>query len=149
MSLSDSHKKRIISGLFMAAALVGCLFLGGWPLRALITAVSLLALWEFYQMFWPGFSNKPDKLAGYLAGLAVCLLSSFSWPAIWSLALLGAVGLYVAVSFLVSYGSGDDQADLGKKALVLFGVMYLPMSVQLALHMSLTEQFIVILAAVG
>ena len=149
MAISDSHKKRIISGLIMAAALVGCLVLGGWPLRALVSVVSVLALWEFYQMVWPGFTNKPDKIAGYLAGLAVCLLSSFNWPYIWSLALVGAVALYAALSFLVSYGSGNEQADLGKKSLVLFGVLYLPMALQLALHISLAEQFIVILAAVG
>ena len=160
MTLS-SHQKRIVSGLCMAAALAACLLLGGWPLRVLVCLAALIGLWEFGQMFWPGFANLPDKIAGLTAGLLICLLGAFdpgtastNSPAaattvIWTVSVLGALALYTALRFLIRYGSGNDEARLTDHAIMLFGVLYLPLSLQLALHISLQEQFLIILAAVG
>ena len=133
----------------MAAILATCLLLGGWPLRVLIGLAALLGLWEFGQMFWPGFSNLPDKLAGYAAGLSLVLFGAFAPGTTWAAIILGALAFYVALRFLIDYGRGNDEARLARHAIILFGVMYLPLSLQLALHISLQEQFLIILAAVG
>ncbi|MDR2892535.1 MAG: phosphatidate cytidylyltransferase [Deltaproteobacteria bacterium] len=163
----NSHQKRIISGLCLAAVLATCLILGGWPLRILVCLAALAGLWEFGQMFWPGFANLPDKIAGLTAGLLICLLGAYehSVPVAGGgigvtsqIGVLGLLAFYTALRFMFRYGSAPvspgqtdkaEQVNFADHALLLFAVLYLPLSLQLVLHLSLQEQMLILLAAVG
>lgn len=148
--LSSSHKSRIISGLIMAAVLLFCLLQGGGFLRAMLAVVAVTGLWEFYRMFWPGFSKRLlDKSVGYLVAIVLCLFSGSHFGAAGAGAVMGAIAMYAAVRFLVDYGRGATNAALPDYAIILFGVAYIPLVLQLALHISLQEQFILILASIG
>ncbi|MDR2825983.1 MAG: phosphatidate cytidylyltransferase [Deltaproteobacteria bacterium] len=150
MALGETHLKRVLSGFAMLAALAAGLLTGGWPLRALICIVAALALWEFYQMFWPGFSRLPDKAVGLITGVLLCLYSPCSLAV--SMALLGFLSFYAALRFLFTYGHSDEKisanANLSDGALLIFGVIYFPLCLQLALQLELLEQLAVLLVAI-
>jgi phosphatidate cytidylyltransferase len=150
MALGETHLKRILSGFAMLAALVACLLSGGRPLLMLVCVVAALALWEFYQMFWPGFSRLPDKAAGIITGVLLCLYSTCGLAV--SMALLGFLSFYAALRFLFTYGHSDEKICAGAKlsdgALLIFGVIYLPLCLQIALQLELIEQLAVLLAAI-
>ncbi len=145
--LSESHKKRIITGLSLAAVLVACLAVGGWPLRILLCVVVVLALWELYQMFWPGRSNMLCKGAGYAGGLLIVLGSGLCFGLNGVLAIIGLGAMFAAVAFLVNYGRGNDRATLQENLPLVFGLIYIPLTLQFALGMPFVEQFLVILGA--
>jgi phosphatidate cytidylyltransferase len=153
MSLGATHIKRIVSGLTMLAALFACLVSGGWPLRILITAAATLALWEFYQMFWPGFARWPDKAVGLLAGIGLCLYGACGFGPVAPLVLLFFLFFYVTLRFLASYGSSNEAlssgASLADGAMLIFGALYVPACLQLLLHLGFFEQLLGLLAAVS
>lgn len=168
MTLSDAHKKRIITGIIMLAVLILCLGFGGWPLRLLLCLVSALALWEFYQMFHPGKTQQLDKGAGLFIGLLICLTAAHPvaasdpmTPTALPLSFAGTSGfaetvflliilsLYCATRFLVRYGQGDDAARPADHAFVLCGIAYIPLVLQLAMYLSLSEQIVVLLGAMA
>ncbi|MCC8193697.1 MAG: hypothetical protein LIP28_03515, partial [Deltaproteobacteria bacterium] len=85
---------RLVTGILLAAVLVACLILGGAYLRVALALVSALALFEFFQMFWPGRTILPTKIFGLFLGLflfcpvgqpasvPVVLILSFAWAAV-------------------------------------------------------------------
>lgn len=147
--LSESHKKRIITGLSMAAVLMACLLYGGWPLRILVSAAAVLGLWELYRMFWPGRENKEGKIFGYIAGALICL-GAGSWLSIGGmLGIICLAAFFAIMRFLVRYGSGDDSASVQENLPLLFGLIYIPLTLQFALGMQFAEQFLVLLGAVA
>jgi phosphatidate cytidylyltransferase len=153
MFLGTTHIKRIVSGLIMLAGLLACLLSGGWAIRIPITAAAALALWEFYQMFWPGFAKWPDKSVGLLTGIGLCLYGAYGLGPVAPLALLFFLYFYAALRFLFSYGSSNENlsssAHLSDGALLIFGVLYIPACLQLLLHLSLFEQLLALLAAIS
>ncbi|MCL1889106.1 MAG: phosphatidate cytidylyltransferase [Desulfovibrionaceae bacterium] len=145
--LGPAHKTRILTALILAAILLGGLAAGGWPLRLLLCGVSLLALWELYQMFWPGRDNAAGKAAGLICGGIITLGSGCSgWGGL--LALLGLTGLLAALRFTIHYGQGKG-GTLKEELPLLFGIMYIPLSLQFALGLSMAEQILALLAAVA
>ncbi len=148
MSLGSSHKARVYTGLALAALVVAAIATGGLLLRGVLTLISVVALYEFYAMFWPGFSHLPSKAVGLLAGFGVVF---FSRPGSEGLlfAFLGITWFYVGMSFLISYGRGNDEARLERHAVMPMGLFYIPLTLQLALYLTWGEQLLVIAAAVG
>jgi phosphatidate cytidylyltransferase len=153
MSVNATHIKRIVSGLIILAALLACMVAGGWALRLPITLAAALALWEFYQLFWPGFSRWPDKSIGLLTGTGLCLYGAWGFGPVAPLVLLFFLSFYVALRFLTSYGASNEKlsasASLADGALLIFGVIYIPACLQLLLHLGLHEQLLVLLAVMG
>lgn len=147
--LSESHKKRIVTGLSLIAVLAACLVYGGWPLRLLVTVAALTGLWELYRLFWPGRENRECKIFGYLAGAAICLGSGiwFGLPGILGIVCLAA--FFSILRFLARYGRGLDGANLQENLPLLFGLLYIPVTLQFAINMQLSEQFLVLLGAVA
>jgi phosphatidate cytidylyltransferase len=116
----------------------------------------LLGLWEFYQMCWPGRQHLLDKGVGFVCGLLLFLPPQFVCSdggfTLDGFLILHALFLYAAIRFLASYGRGRPDApkpDLGDQALLLFGVVYLPFSLRLALEIGLLHQLAVLLAVVA
>ena len=53
--MSVNHEvdvKRTVTGLIMAAVVVGVLCVRGLPMLLLIMLVAALGLWEFFSLFW-------------------------------------------------------------------------------------------------
>lgn len=137
---------RIATGLILAAALVACLVLGGYYLAGALALVSALALFEFFQMFWPGKTKLCSKIFGIVAGTAVfCPSSSTALLHLLAIAVL----VWSAMSFLMDYGRGNDEARFEKHAIVPLGLLYVPFILHMALGLTLKEQFLVVVAAIA
>ncbi len=144
--MESSHKKRIITGLILAAVLLGCLAYGGRPLQALIVAAALWGLWEFYAMFWPGRTGLVRKILGLAAGLAL-MCSVCLGQALVGQAAFGLAFLVCALGFLVDYGRGNAEARPEQHAVLLFGLLYVPFILALALDLPKAQVLFLVVAA--
>lgn len=142
-----THQQRLITGVALLVLLISGLTLGGWPLRLLILAVSSLALYEFFSMYWPGRVYLGRKCAGLLGGALIILAQTID--PLWTLTVAALVFVGAALAFLFNYGTGNAQARLGHYAPLVNGLVYIPVMLQLALYLSPAEQSLVILAAVA
>ncbi len=143
---TGAHRSRLITAAVGLPVLAACVWAGGWPLFALVAAVSLAGLWEFHGLF-PGQGAGQDtartpRLLSLGLGLCMCLLGwrvspgaalavpvAAFWleelvrmwraePLAWPRWRLGASLLYVPASlqYLTVFGPGET-------ALVLAAVM--------------------------
>lgn len=137
---------RVITGVIFGGIILACMLLGGVYLRVAVALVSSLALFEFFQIFWPGAEKLGTKAFGIFLGLLMfCpVAASLALPVILALAFIWA-----ALCFLFSYGRGDDNARLETYAPLLLGIIYIPVILSLALPLSMKEQFLVIVAAIA
>lgn len=137
---------RIVTGLLLAAALIACLLLGGAYLASALALVSAVALYEFFQMVWPGKTKICTKVFGIFAGAFLfCPAHSLVLPQV----LLALSFIWAAMAFLCDYGRGNDAASLGKYAALPLGLVYVPVILHLALSLSVKEQFLVAAAAIA
>ncbi|MDR3073834.1 MAG: phosphatidate cytidylyltransferase [Deltaproteobacteria bacterium] len=145
--LPDSFARqlpRVVTGLLLAAVLVAALILGGLWLAVVLALVSTLALYEFFQMYWPGRTHIPSKIFGLFLGLMIFCPAN----APGSVQTMTAFAfLWAALAFLFDHGRGNDEARLENHAVLPLGILYLPVVLQLALSLSLKEQFLVVCAA--
>lgn len=145
---------RVVTGLIMAGALVACLILGGLPFFIMLMLVGLVALLEFYCLFWKGVSRPVSKLAGLVFGAGIMATSANMLPAplaghVTISGILAGTALLAAFFFLLAYSRNPERATLGNNALLPFGILYIPFALSLAYQLSLTEMFLVIGAVVA
>lgn len=145
--MNPAHKTRIITGLIIAAVLLIALFSGGWLLFLLILAVSLLAQWEFYTMFWPGKAGIAYKILSLICGLTI-VSSAFLLPTINTSFFMAMAFLLIALLFLWRFGRGIETtfADAG---IALTGIIYLPFVLQFAISLTPAHILLILLASVG
>lgn len=137
---------RIITGLALAAALVVCLVAGGVWLAAALALVSGIALFEFFQMFWPGKTKLCSKIFGIGLGLMIfCPVGGDQA----GFTLLSLAFVWTGLAFLLDYGRGNDGARLERYAALPLGLLYIPVILHLALSLSVREQFLVVVAAIS
>lgn len=70
--MSVNHEvdvKRTVTGLIMAAVVVGVLCVRGLPMLLLIMLVAALGLWEFFSLFWGKTRPYPHALLCYSSRL--------------------------------------------------------------------------------
>lgn len=144
--IPTDHKTRVITGLALFASLVLVLFIGSWPLTAFVGLASAVGLWEFYCLFWPGMSKLPEKIVGILLGLGVVLCAMLDEP--WlMLAILCGTFFIGSIMFLFKYGCRDITQRPEPYYVLLAGLFYVPMSLQIAVHLGWREQILAIFAA--
>lgn len=148
MNLNIPEKyQRPITGAALLIILALCLGLGGWPLRLLVLAASLAALYEFYSLFLPGREGLKLKILGLFCGAVVVLGQAFS-P---MMSVMGVVISFWAAGlfFLFSFGKeGNEGIRLQSYTPLFLGVVYVPVALHLALYMSLEEQILIMGAAI-
>lgn len=146
---------RLVTGLLLAAVLTACLVLGGSYLAVALALVSALALYEFFQLFWPGKTRLPTKIFGLFMALALfCPVGGAAAVPV----ILVLVFAWAAIAFLFEYsGSANSggstnpagSASLSSQAPLPLGFLYVPVLVHLALSLTLKEQFLVVAAAIA
>lgn len=137
---------RLATGLLLAAVLAVCLVLGGVYLVLALALASVLALYEFFQMFWPGKAKLPTKIFGLVMALAIfCPVGGAAAVPV----VLSLVFIWAAVAFLFDYNGGNDRASLVAQAPLPLGILYVPVLVHLALSLTLREQFLVVAAPIA
>ncbi|GHV52343.1 phosphatidate cytidylyltransferase [Deltaproteobacteria bacterium] len=144
---------RVVTGSILTAALAACLVLGGSYLAAAIALVSGIALYEFFQMFWPGGTKIATKIFGILLGLLLLCPATLPFSTVTGKSPDGvflAMGcMWAGVAFLWDFGRGDGEACLGDYALLPFALLYIPVTLKLALSLSLNEQILIVGCAIA
>ncbi|MBQ1846125.1 MAG: phosphatidate cytidylyltransferase, partial [Desulfovibrio sp.] len=82
-------KKRIVTGLLLAAVILAALWFRGIPLLLLIMLVSALALWEFLSLFWGKSGWIAGRVCAILLGWGMLVLTWMHGP-LDALVCLGA-----------------------------------------------------------
>ena len=147
-SVFSSQVPRIITGVCLAAALVAALLSGGIYLRAALCLVAALALFEYFQMCWPGWKRIPGKIFGFVLCAALFCPATQREPLVAGIVLVLAF-LWAALAFLFDFGSSNEAARFENHAILPLGILYIPLIIQFALTLSIKEQFLVVLAAIA
>jgi phosphatidate cytidylyltransferase len=142
-----SHHKRIVTALVLIIVLLAGISIGGWLLRVLVLAAACLGLYEFFALAGPENTPWPRKIGFILLG-GLLVLSQAGGP-MMTLALLCLCFCVLGMAFLFDFGLGNEQAKLNEYAPFAFGLLYIPLILQLALYLTPSEQSLVILAAVA
>lgn len=141
------HYTRVITALVLLALLAAGISAGGWPLRLLVLAAACLGLHEFFAMVRPRGGSLPRE-AAFLALGGLLVLSQAGGPML-TLAFLCLCLCALGMVFLFDFGLGNTEARINEHAPLAFGLLYIPLILQLALYLNPAEQCLVILAAVA
>ena len=142
-----SHHKRLVTALALVLVLIAGISLGGWPLRLLVLVAACLGLYEFFSMACPENTPWPRKIFFTLLGAS--LVASQAAGPVATLVLLCLCFCALGMTFLFDFGRGNEQARLNEYAPFAFGLLYIPLILQLALYLSPAEQCLIILAAIA
>lgn len=146
MIIASKHLPRIITGLILLSVLGAALALSGPYLFGLLLVFTLVGLWEFYAMFWPSNDNLGGRLLGLLLGV-VLLASAWVRPEM-VITTLGLCTLILACLFLFAWAH-DDKYRFTRVAVLMGGLLYIPMLIMPALNFALHEQLLLICTAAG
>jgi phosphatidate cytidylyltransferase len=145
MTLSP-HQQRILTALVLLPVLGAAIYLKGILLFGILLAVSSIALWEFYSLFWQEKRHNSLKILGLATGAGLLASASLGMTMVMLAILLGAFWA-ANLAFLLSYGregSNPSYADVGVLA---SGLLYIPLILQLFLPFAPLD-FVFVLAAV-
>ncbi|WP_027721391.1 phosphatidate cytidylyltransferase [Maridesulfovibrio zosterae] len=145
MPLSSLHQ-RIITALLLVATLATALIMGGYVLTGAVTIFSVVALHEFYSMFWQDSSNRLSRIVGLASGAGIIITSALVSPVWMLLIMLGAFWLF-NFRFLFSFSSAPDKASYHDSLILFAGLVYIPVTLQFITSMNSWEILFVLLSA--
>lgn len=134
---------RVVTGLILLAVLFTAWKAGGLPLFLLLLVVCGIGQWECYSLFLPQ-GSVPAKALGILIGAGMVALCRFfpEYPA--SLALTGAFAV-LAVHSLIGWTQENSLERFRQAAILLGGIVYIPLLLSPVLHYSAGEQLLIVL----
>ncbi|MBQ4568114.1 MAG: phosphatidate cytidylyltransferase [Desulfovibrio sp.] len=119
-------KRRILTGLALAAVLLTAIFVQGWFLLFVILLVAALGLWEFYSLFWGPQGRIPSRLCAIALGWAMLCLTWLHRPQD-ALVCLGAGFVLAALSFLFRWDVVEEDNAFGSSGIFMAGLAYVPL----------------------
>ena len=125
--MSVNHEvdvKRTVTGLIMAAVVVGVLCVRGLPMLLLIMLVAALGLWEFFSLFWGKTGRIPTRCCAILLGWGMLLLTWMHRPQD-ALVCLGAGFVLAAISFLFRWRVVEEAFE--PSGIFMAGLAYVPL----------------------
>lgn len=133
---------RAITGIILLAVVFTAWNAGGLPLFLLLLVVCCVGQWECYSLFLPHGENVAKAL-GILLGAGIVTLCRFhpEYPA--SLALSAAFAV-LAVHSLIGWTQENSLARFRRAAILLGGLVYVPLLLSPALHYSPGEQLLIV-----
>ncbi len=138
-----SHQQRIATALVLVPLIVWVVFQSDAILAAGLIVVAGLGLHEYCSMFWQGRQKNVYLALGLLlAGITGLVFS----PALIHYAPLAmpVIFLILATIFLLSYSRAPSLASFAHISLLLAGVVYLPVMLQLFRFLTPTEIMLVL-----
>ncbi len=134
---------RLVTAVVLAAVLIAAWVLGGWYVCGLVAVLALVGLGEFLFLFRREGAYGMKMLGLVLGALylaAAALLPSFP-PHL----ALAAGTLVAALYALVSWSREKSLEPLANAAIILCGLLYMPMLLAPAMHFTRWEQLFVVL----
>ncbi len=142
MTLS-SHQQRILTSLVLVPPIIWLLFQKDTILAAGLFIVSGLGLYEYCSMFWQGRQKRLYLSLGLVLSALITLLlgpaAGFSVPFSIPFLALPLLFLILAITFLLAYSRDPSQASFTQLALLLGGIIYLPVTLQLFRFLTSSE----------
>lgn len=134
---------RLITAAVLAAVLIAAWVMGGWYVSALVSVLALVGLGEFLFLFQPS-GAWVMKILGLVLGalfLAACALLP-SFPEHLALAFCA---MLAALYALVAWSREKTLEPLGRAAVIICGILYIPALLAPAMHFTRWEQLLVVL----
>jgi phosphatidate cytidylyltransferase len=145
MTLS-SHQQRIATALVLVPVIIWMFFQKDIILATGIFVVAGLGLWEYCSMFWQGRQKNMLFGLGLVLG-AMAGVAMGPGQIHYASLVLPAIFLVLAITFLISYSHAPTRASFADLALVLAGVVYLPVMLQLVRFFTPVETMLVLVCA--
>lgn len=138
------HQLRLLTS-FILLPFLALLIVLGPPLAwvAVLAGVSLLGLWEFYSLFWPGHNSRV-KLLGLLPGVLIPVCGYFDLgPA--AVLVLGFWGLNL---FFLLPEKNQKPGNWSELAVLPAGWLYVPVVLHWVLFLQRIELVLILLVTV-
>ncbi len=134
---------RLITAAVLAAVLIAAWIMGGWYVSGLVGVLALVGLGEFLFLFQPsgGWGMKILGLVLGAAYLAACALL----PAFPSHLALAFCSMAAALYALINWSREKTLDPLRRAAVIVCGLIYVPLLLSPAMHFSRWEQLLVVL----
>ncbi|WP_320169351.1 phosphatidate cytidylyltransferase [Maridesulfovibrio sp.] len=142
----SSLQQRIITSLLLIATLAAALIMRGKVLTGALTVFCIIAMHEFYGMFWQDKANRIARYMGMCAGAGIVMTSALVSPVWMLLTLIGAFWLF-NFRFLISFSARGDLASYRDSLILFAGVVYIPVTLQFINSMTSLEIFFVLLSS--
>ncbi|CCO25187.1 phosphatidate cytidylyltransferase [Maridesulfovibrio hydrothermalis] len=142
----SSLQQRIITSLLLVATLATALIMGGKVLIGALTIFSIVALHEFYSMFWQDRSNRLSRYIGLAAGAGIIITSTSMSPVWMLLIMVGAFWLF-NFRFLFSYSADAHKSSYHDSLILFAGLVYIPVTLQFVTSMNSWEILFVMISA--
>lgn len=133
---------RVLTGIILLAVVFTAWKAGGFPLFLLLLAVCCAGQWELYSLFLPN-AELAAKLFGVLLGAGLVAQCRFLPEYSAGLALTASFAL-LAVHSLAGWTQETALARFRRAAILLGGIVYVPLLLSPALHYSPGEQLLVV-----
>lgn len=147
------NKPRVTTALVLLALLAFALILQGWVLTILLVLITVLGVWEFLNLYQPNIKLLTKLIT---CGLGTMIILSAALPSLgasWvlpsSAGLLCALFLFVALSFLTTYGRGNTEIQLNDYAPSIMGLAYIAFPLSLVFQFNIVEMCLVLLISAG
>ena len=134
---------RIVTGLLLAATLIAAWVMGGWYIAALVGLLAVVGMGEFLFMFQPS-GGWGMKILGLLLGSGYIAVAFFL-PKYPLAPAVGACFLVAALYALVCWSREKSLDPLRRAAVMLCGLVYVPMLLAPAIHFNCWEQLLIVL----
>ena len=134
---------RLITAAVLAAVLIAAWIMGGWYVSGLVGVLALVGLGEFLFLFQSsgGWGMKILGLVLGAAYLAACALL----PAFPSHLALAFCSMAAALYALINWSREKTLDPLRRAAVIVCGLIYVPLLLSPAMHFSRWEQLLVVL----
>lgn len=142
----SSLQQRIITALLLVATLATALTMGGNVLIGALTLFCIIALHEFYSMFWQDKSHRLSRIIGMAAGAGIIITSALVSPVWMILIMLGSFWLF-NFRFLFSYSANAEKSSYPDSMILFAGIVYIPVTLQFLTSMNSWEILFVLLAS--
>jgi phosphatidate cytidylyltransferase len=140
----NDNVTRIGTALLFSLVMIGALVCGGWPLRLLLLVIACIGLMEFLAMH-TGPARPGLKVAGLLLCAMIVLSQSIDPLITLTVTVLAAPAAGLVV--LYDRARSRNRLSITDYAPLLFGLIYIPLALQLGLYLAPAEQFLVVLCA--
>lgn len=144
---ASSLSLRLVTAVVLAAVLIAAWIMGGWYIAALVAVLAVVGTGEFLLMFQrEGCWGM--KILGLV--LTVCYVATHALapnfaPAITPEICLAFCIMATALYALTSWSREKTLAPLCRAAVVLCGILYIPLLLSPAMHFTRWEQLFVVL----
>lgn len=125
-------KTRLLSGIVLMAIAIALMVYGSYPLFWVITAISLIGLFELYRTV--GMEKTAPALLGYISSVVIDILileNGFEYLIMWMLATL----IVMMATYVIAYPKYNSE----QMTMLVFGLIYVTVMMSFVFKLRFVE----------